>query len=235
VGRLADEHLEEDMPNGSPLVLVVDDDVKLVGLLERSLRFEGFEVTSVNSGDAALAAMREREPDLVLLDIGMPERDGIGVLREARLVSDVAVVMVTARDEVRDKVGALDLGADDYVAKPFDIDELVARMRAVLRRRGRSLSRLSYGPVWMDLDRREVHRDGRPLPLTATEFDLLAYLLRHPLRVHPRPVLHRAVWGYDSMGDSNVVDVHIGHLRRKLGDPPLIHTVRGVGFTLRQP
>ena len=224
------------MSNGSPLVLVVDDDVKLVGLLERSLRFEGFDVTSVHSADEALAALREREPDLVLLDIGMPERDGIGVLREARLVSDVAVVMVTARDDVRDKVGALDLGADDYVAKPFDIDELVARMRAVLRRRGRAaLSRLSFAEVWVDLDLREAARDGRALSLTATEFDLLAYLLRHPRRVHTRQALHGAVWGYDNGGDSNVIDVHIGHLRRKLGEPPLIHTIRGVGFTLRQP
>ncbi len=234
-GRLAGEHrLEEDMPNGSPRVLVVDDDVKLVGLLARSLRFEGFDVVCANTADAALAVLREREPDLVLLDIGMPERDGIGVLRETRRVSDVAVVMLTARDEVQDKVGALDLGADDYVAKPFDIDELVARMRAVLRRRGKpALDRLSYGDVRLDLGRREADRDGQPLALTATEFDVLAHLLRYPRQVHSRQALHRAVWGYDSDSDSNVVDVHVGHLRRKLGDPPLIHTVRGVGFTLR--
>jgi DNA-binding response OmpR family regulator len=137
------------MHNGSPRVLVVDDDVKLVGLLERSLRFEGFEVVCAHTSDAALAVLRAGEPDLVLLDIGMPGRDGIGVLRETRQVSDVAVVMLTARDEVRDKVGALDAGADDYVAKPFDIDELVARMRAVLRRRGKpSLDRLGYGATW---------------------------------------------------------------------------------------
>jgi DNA-binding response OmpR family regulator len=222
------------MPNGSPRVLLVDDDVKLVGLLERSLRFEGFEVVCAHTGDAALAALREREPDLVLLDIGMPERDGIGVLRETRQISDVGVVMLTARDEVRDKVGALDLGADDYVAKPFDIDELVARMRAVLRRRGRpALDRLSYIDVQLDLGRREASRDGRGLELTATEFDLLAHLLRYPRQVHSRHALHRAVWGYDHAGDSNVVDVHLGHLRRKLGEPPMIHTVRGVGFTLR--
>jgi DNA-binding response OmpR family regulator len=222
------------MPNGSPRVLLVDDDVKLVGLLERSLRFEGFEVVCAHTGDAALAALREREPDLVLLDIGMPERDGIGVLREARLISDVGVVMLTARDEVRDKVGALDLGADDYVAKPFDIDELVARMRAVLRRRGNpALDRLSYGDVELDLGRREASRDGRGLPLTATEFDLLAHLVRYPRQVHSRQALHRAIWGHDTTGDSNVVDVHVGHLRRKLGGPAMIHTVRGFGFTLR--
>jgi DNA-binding response OmpR family regulator len=222
------------MRTGPPRVLVVDDDVKLVGLLERSLRFEGFEVTCVYSGDAALAALRENEPDLVLLDVGMPERDGIAVLRETRRVSDVAVVMLTARDEVRDKVGALDLGADDYVAKPFDIDELVARMRAVLRRRGNAiLDQLCYGDLRIDLGRREATRHGPPLALTATEFDLLAHLLRYPRQVHSRQALQRAVWGYDTTVDSNVVDVHIGHLRRKLGDPPLIHTVRGVGFTLR--
>jgi DNA-binding response OmpR family regulator len=222
------------MANGSPRVLLVDDDVKLVGLLERSLRFEGFEVVCAHTGDAALTALRQREPDLVLLDIGMPERDGLGVLRETRQISDVAVVMLTARDEVRDKVGALDLGADDYVAKPFDIDELVARMRAVLRRRGKpALDRLSYADVQLDLGRREASRDGRELALTATEFDMLAHLLRHPRQVLSRPALHRAVWGYDTHGDSNVVDVHVGHLRRKLGEPPIIHTVRGVGFSLR--
>jgi DNA-binding response OmpR family regulator len=222
------------MPNGSPRVLLVDDDVKLVGLLERSLRFEGFEVVCAHTGDAALVALREREPDLVLLDIGMPERDGIGVLRETRQISDVAVVMLTARDEVRDKVGALDLGADDYVAKPFDIAELVARMRAVLRRRGNPVvDRLSYCDLQLDLGRREASRDGRELALTATEFDMLAHLLRYPRRVHSRQALLRAVWGYDNAGDSNVVDVHIGHLRRKLAEPQLIHTVRGVGFTLR--
>jgi len=222
------------MPNGSPHVLVVDDDRKLVGLLERSLRFEGFDVTCAYSGGAALAVLREREPDLVLLDIGMPEPDGSGVLRETRQISDVAVVMLTARDEVRDKVGALDLGADDYVAKPFDIDELVARMRAVLRRRGRpALDRLSYADLRLDLGLREAERGGRALALTATEFDVLAHLLRYPRQVHSRQALHHAVWGYDSVSDSNVVDVHVGHLRRKLADPPLIHTVRGVGFTLR--
>jgi two-component system response regulator MprA len=222
------------MPNGAPRVLVVDDDVKLVGLLERSLRFEGFEVACVHSGERALAVLRESTPDLVLLDIGMSERDGFAVLRETRQVSDVPVVMLTARDEVRDKVGALDSGADDYVAKPFDFDELVARMRAVLRRRGNAvLDRLSYRNLIIDLGRREATRGGRPVPLTATEFDLLAQLLGYPRRVHTRRALHRAVWGYHRDPDSNVVDVHVGHLRRKLGDPPLIHTVRGVGFTLR--
>jgi two-component system, OmpR family, response regulator MprA len=222
------------MPNGSPHILVVDDDRRLVGLLERSLRFEGFDVTCAHSGEAALAVLREREPDLVLLDIGMPEHDGIAVLRETRQVSDVAVVMLTARDEVHDKVGALDLGADDYVAKPFDFDELVARIRAVLRRRGRpALDRLSYADVRLDLGRREADRGGRALALTGTEFDVLAHLLRYPRQVHSRQALHRVVWGYDSVSDSNVIDVHVGHLRRKLGDPPLIHTVRGFGFTLR--
>src|SRR5213078_548918 len=192
------------MHNGSPRVLVVDDDVKLVGLLERSLRFEGFEVVCAHTSDAALAVLRAGEPDLVLLDIGMPGRDGIAVLRETRRVSDVAVVMLTARDEVRDKVGALDLGADDYVAKPFDFDELIARMRAVLRRRGTAvLDRLCNRDLIMDLGRREATRDGRQLTLTATEFDQVAHLLRHPRQVHIRQALHRAVWGYRSVADSN--------------------------------
>ncbi|WP_020388696.1 response regulator transcription factor [Kribbella catacumbae] len=217
-----------------PQLLVVDDDHKLVPLLERGLRYEGFGVICAYSGAEALAAIRHHLPDLVLLDVGMPELDGFDVLRELRRRTDVPVVMLTAKDEVSDKVGALDLGADDYVAKPFDFDELVARIRAVLRRRGAdALDRFSHDDLVCDLGTREVVRGGRRIELTVTEFDLLGFLLRNPRRIHSREALLRAIWGYDVPVDSNVVDVHIGHLRRKLGEPPLIQTVRGVGYALR--
>ncbi|TDO30424.1 two-component system OmpR family response regulator/two-component system response regulator MprA [Kribbella sp. VKM Ac-2527] len=217
-----------------PQLLVVDDDRKLVPLLERGLRYEGFGVVCAYSGAEALAATKHTLPDLVLLDVGMPDLDGFGVLQELRRHTDVPVVMLTAKDEVSDKVGALGLGADDYVAKPFDFDELVARIRAVLRRRGAdALDRFSYDDLTCDLGTREVVRGGRRIDLTVTEFDLLSYLLRNPRRFHSREGLLRAVWGYDVPVDSNVVDVHIGHLRRKLGDPPLIQTMRGVGYALR--
>jgi two-component system response regulator MprA len=219
---------------GVPQLLVVDDDRKLVPLLERGLRYEGFDVVCAYSGAEALTAARQTAPDLVLLDVGMPDLDGFGVLRELRRHSDVPVVMLTAKDEVSDKVGALDLGADDYVAKPFAFDELVARIRAVLRRRGAdALDRITYDDLVCDLGTREVVRGGRLVDLTVTEFDLLNCLLRNARRVQSREALLRMVWGYDVPVDSNVVDVHIGHLRRKLGEPALIQTVRGVGYAMR--
>lgn len=218
----------------APLLLVADDDRKLVSLLERGLRYEGFEVACAYSGRDALSLAEHTAPDLVLLDIGMPDTDGFAVLGELRRRSDVPVVMLTARDEVADKVGALDGGADDYVPKPFSLDELIARVRAVLRRRGaEALDRIGHADLLCDLGSREVTRAGRRIELTVTEFDLLAYLLRHPRRVLSREALLRAVWGYAVPVESNVVDVHIGHLRRKLGEPPLIRTVRGVGYQLR--
>ena len=226
------------MPGGAdrraPRVLVVDDDRLLVPLLERGLRYEGFEVSCAFCATDAVAAARAGPPDLVLLDIGMPDGDGFAVLRELRRHSDVPVVMLTARDEVSDKVDALGLGADDYVAKPFAFDELMARVRAVLRRRGAdALDRIGYDDLCCDLGTRDATRAGRRIELTATEFDLLAFLVRNARRVQTREALLRAVRGYDTPIDSNVVDVHIGHLRRKLGDPPVVQTVRGVGYVLR--
>ncbi len=215
-------------------VLVVDDDRLLVPLLERGLRYEGFDVSCAYCAADAVAAARVGPPDVVLLDIGMPDGDGFAVLRELRRHSDVPVVMLTARDEVSDKVDALDLGADDYLAKPFAFEELMARIRAVLRRRGAdALDRIGYDDLCCDLGTREATRAGRRIELTATEFDLLAFLVRNARRVQSREALLRAVWGYDTPVDSNVVDVHVGHLRRKLGDPPLVQTIRGVGYVLR--
>ena len=218
----------------APRVLVVDDDRMLVPLLARGLRFEGFEVSCAYGGAEAIDTARQEPPDLVLLDIGMPEPDGLVVLREVRRHSDVPVLMLTARDEVADKVGALDLGADDYLAKPFAFDELMARIRAVLRRRGAdALDRCCYDDICCDLGTREATRTGRRIELTTIEFDLMAYLVRNARRVQSREELLRAVWGYGAPVESNVVDVHIGHLRRKLGEPPVIQTVRGVGYVLR--
>jgi DNA-binding response OmpR family regulator len=218
----------------APRVLVVDDDRLLVPLLERGLRYEGFDVACAYSAADAIATASAGQSDLVLLDIGMPDGDGFAVLRELRRHSDVPVVMLTARDEVSDKVDALDLGADDYVAKPFAFEELMARIRAVLRRRGAdALDRVGYDDLCCDLGTREATRAGHSIELTATEFDLLAFLVRNARRVQSRAALLRSVWGYDTPIDTNVVDVHIGHIRRKLGDPQIIQTVRGVGYVLR--
>lgn len=219
----------------APIVLIVDDDRKLVQLLERSLRYEGFDVRCAYDGAEGISLARDDLPDMVLLDIGLPDDDGFEVLRELRLTSDVPVVMLTARDDVSDKVDALGQGADDYVAKPFAFDELVARIRAVLRRRGdEALDRIAYEDLCCDLGSREVVRAGHRILLTGKEFDLLAQLLRNARRVQSREALVRAVWGYDTTAETNVVDVHVGHLRRKLGQPSLIQTVRGHGYVLRR-
>ena len=217
-----------------PRVLVVDDDRDLVALLERGFRYEGFDVATALTGDDGLELASGGGCDVVVLDIGMPGLDGFGVLHRLRLRSDVPVVMLTARDEVDDKVAALGVGADDYVAKPFSFDELVARVRAVLRRgRPEAAERLQFADLVCDLATREVVRGGRDIELTAREFDVLAQLLAHPRQVVSRDSFLRVVWGYPVDVDTNVVDVHVGHLRRKLGDPPLIRTVWGVGYALR--
>jgi two-component system response regulator MprA len=216
-------------------VLIVDDDKKFVPLLERGLRFEGFEVETAATGKEAIDRAPVVMPDIVVLDIGMPGLDGFEVLRRLRVGSDVPVVMLTARDEVADKIAALGLGADDYVAKPFAFDELVARIRALLRRRGAiSEEKLTFADLSCDLWTREVVRGGRSIELTATEFDLLVHLLKHPRHVQTREGLLRSVWGYDRLVETNVVDVHVGRIRRKLGDPHLIQTVRSVGYILKE-
>ena len=216
-----------------PRVLLVDDDRDLVALLARGFRYEGFDVCTALTGHDGLELASGGDCDVVVLDIGMPGLDGFALLRRLRLKSDVPVVMLTARDEVADKVAALGGGADDYVAKPFSFDELVARVRAVLRRRPEASERLEYADLVCDLGTREVVRGGREIELTAREFDVLAYLLAHPRQVVSRDAFLRAVWGYPVDVETNVVDVHVGHLRRKLGEPPLIRTVWGVGYSLR--
>lgn len=215
-------------------VLLIDDDQKLLSLLERAFRFEGFEVESARNGDEGLAVAHRRLPDLVILDIGIPARNGLEVCRDLRSDGDVPIVMLTARDDVLDKVRAFDLGADDYVTKPFAFDELIARVRALLRRRHTvQETHLAFADLACDLPGREVVRGGRALSLTQREFDLLVCFLRHPRQVLTREALLQHAWPYPFEGGTNVVDVYVGYLRQKLGEPRLIHTVRGVGYVLR--
>jgi DNA-binding response OmpR family regulator len=217
-----------------PRILLVDDDRNLLALLERGFRFEGFRVVTAPDGQACLEALERDPPDVVLLDIGLPKVDGLGVLGRLRRSSDIPIVMLSARDEVADKVNALGIGADDYVAKPFAFDELLARVRAVLRRRRpESTDVLTFADVRCDVAAREVMRGERAIELTAKEFDILVHFMRHPRQVLTRDSFLEHVWGHEVILETNVVDVHVGHLRRKLGEPRVIHTVRAVGFALR--
>jgi DNA-binding response OmpR family regulator len=217
-----------------PRILLVDDDRNLLALLERGFRFEGFRVITAFDGRHCIEALERDRPDVVLLDIGLPRIDGFEVLQRVRRSSDIPVVMLSARDEVTDKVSALGIGADDYVAKPFAFDELLARVRAVLRRRRpESGDLLTFADIRCDVATREAIRRDQPIELTAKEFDILVHFMRHPRQVLTRDSFLEHVWGHEVMLETNVVDVHVGHLRRKLGDPRVIHTVRSVGFALR--
>jgi DNA-binding response OmpR family regulator len=215
-------------------ILLVDDDRKLLPLLERGFRVEGFEVLAATTGAQGIELARAQSPDVVVLDIGMPDLNGFEVCRQLRMNVDAPVIMLTARDDVEDKVKAFGLGADDYVTKPFAFDELVARVRAVIRRRlPEQADRLSFADITCDLSAHEVTRDDRVIPLTAREFDLLVHFLRHPRQVLTRDALLDHVWGFGYTADSKVVDVYVGYLRLKLGEPRVIQTIRGVGYALR--
>ena len=216
--------------------LVVDDEATILEFLGMGLGYEGFTVETAMDGPAALAAADRFRPDVVVLDVMLPGLDGIEVCRRLRARGDVAIIMLTAKGEVDERIVGLDAGADDYLPKPFRFQELLARIRAVLRRRDIVLHRvLRAGDVTLDRGTREVLRDGRPVELTPREFDLLDLLLAHPGQVFPRETILNRLWGYTFVGDSNVIDVHIGALREKLGDKPpkLIQAVRGVGYVLR--
>ena len=221
-------------------LLVVDDDPELREFLLGELATEGYGCEAVGSGQAALLALRRQDWDLVLLDWGLPDFSGVEVCERLRAGGDATpVLMLTAHDDVAERVRALDAGADDYLTKPFSIAELLARVRAQLRRsgiNGGEASSYSLADLSVDLLRREVTRDGALVELSAREFDLLAFLIREPERVHPRQAILEAVWGAPFIGDPNLLDVYVGYLRRKIerpGLPQLIHTVRGVGFMLR--
>ena len=222
------------------LVLVVEDDPAVRGSLERSLRFEGYEVVTAADGESALAALAEHAPDAVLLDLGLPRLSGVEVCRRMRAAGDTTpVLMLTARDATSDRVAGLDVGADDYLAKPFALEELLARLRALLRRTARTTTRsevLLVGDLRLDPATREVTRGGRELTLTKTEHELLELLARHPRQVLPRERILHEVWGYDFDPGSNTLEVYVGYLRRKTeeaGETRMLHTVRGVGYVLR--
>jgi two-component system, OmpR family, response regulator MprA len=219
-------------------ILVVDDDAGLRRALRRVLVAHGFDVEVAEDGSRAIERVRNGGVDLVVLDVMMPGADGIEVCERLRAAGDsLPVLMLTARDAVRDRVAGLDAGADDYLVKPFANEELVARVRALLRRAAGATDRLAFGDLELDLQTRDAYRAGRPITLSPIEFELLELLLRHPRQVLPRRVIYERVWGYDASLSSNSLDVFVGHLRRKLeaeGEPRLIHTMRGVGFTLRE-
>jgi two-component system, OmpR family, response regulator MprA len=218
-------------------VLVVDDEPRMLTMMRRLLEADGYHVVLAEDGDTALATLRSEAVDLVILDVMMPARDGFEVCRTVRRESVVPVLMLTARDEAVDKVTGLDCGADDYVVKPFDFDELLARVRALLRRvQPRQVEVLRFQDVELVPSAREARRDGNLLELTAREYELLELFLRHPRQVLSREQILQDVWGFDYLGDSNLVDVRIKYLRDKLesgGRSRLIQTVRGAGYALR--
>jgi len=227
-----------------PRVLVVDDEEHITELVAMALGYNGFEVERLSSGRAALEAVERRRPDLVVLDVMLPDLDGFEVARRLRQAEGagtrVPVIFLSARDATSDKVEGLRLGSDDYVTKPFSIEELVERVKAVLRRSsgtGPGERRLAYADLELDEDTRDVWRAGRLVELTATEYRLLHYLLSNARRVLTRDQILEHVWDYDFAGNASVLETYISYLRHKIDDvePPLIHTVRGVGYSLRLP
>ena len=224
-------------------VLVVDDEPSIVDAVATTLRYEGFEVREASTGRAALAAAQEATPDLIVLDVMLPDLDGLEVTRRLRADGiNVPVLFLTARDSVEDKVAGLTVGGDDYVTKPFSLAEVVARARAILRRthgngEGDGDGRLRFADVVLDEDTREVWRANEPIKLTATEFNLLRFFMLNPRRVLSKMQILDHVWHYDFGGDASVVETYVSYLRKKLerNGPPLIHTVRLVGYSLRQP
>lgn len=220
-------------------ILLVEDEVKLARFVELELNSEGYEVRVAYDGMSGLSMAREAEPDLAILDWMLPGLTGVELCRRLRATgSKVPVILLTARDEVGDRVAGLDAGADDYVVKPFSIEELLARIRAHLRRTQDSDQEvLQFEDLSLNRMTRQVFRGSRAIELTAKEFDLLEYLLGHPRQVYTRDQILEQVWGYDFMGDSNIIEVYIRYLRLKLeeqGEKRLIHTVRGVGYALRE-
>jgi two-component system response regulator MprA len=221
----------------APRVLVVEDDEDIAQALQRSLRMEGYEVRAAADGKAALEHGRTFAPDLVILDLGLPEVDGIEVARRLRGDDDVPILILTARDALESRVEGLDAGADDYLVKPFERQELLARMRALLRRRPpRGSAPLRVGDLSLNVDTHEISRGERQIELTQREFELLEYLMRNERIVISRQRLLDEVWGYDPFSTTNTIEVFVSNLRRKLeaeGEPRLLHTIRGAGYVLR--
>jgi two-component system, OmpR family, response regulator MprA len=225
--------------SGRPRVLVVEDDADIAGVLRRSLDKDGYDVRVAGDGESALDQAGDFEPDAVVLDLGLPRIDGIEVCRRLREEGDVPILILTARDALDSRVEGLDSGADDYLVKPFERDELLARMRALLRRRPpRGSAYLVVGDLRLNPDSRQVLRGERELDLTAREFELLEHLMRNARIVVSRQALLDEVWGYHPFAETNTVDVFISNVRRKLeqgGEPRVLHTIRGAGYVLREP
>ncbi|MEV7230188.1 MULTISPECIES: response regulator transcription factor [Polymorphospora] len=236
------KHVELRRPDGDPVrVLVVDDEPTLADLLSMALRYEGWEVRSAPDGMAALRTAKQFQPDAVVLDVMLPDLDGFEVLRRLRgQAPSVPVLFLTAKDAVEDRVAGLTVGGDDYVTKPFSLEEVVARLRALMRRSGvgvtaRDEAVLVVGDLSLDEDSHEVRRGGDLITLTATEFELLRYLMRNPRRVLSKAQILDRVWSYDFGGQANVVELYISYLRKKIdvGRQPMIHTLRGAGYVLK--
>jgi len=220
-------------------ILIIEDDPQISDLLRRGLIYEGYSVTVANDGPIGLTAARDRPPDLVLLDLMLPGMDGLTVCQRLRAASDVPILILTARDAVPERVRGLDAGADDYVVKPFSFDELLARIRALLRRHQPAAAQetLHFGDLTLNSNTREVQRGDRRIELTAREFEILQLFMEHPRQVLTRDTLYDRIWGYDFGGESNIIEVYIRYLRSKLeadGASRLIQTVRGVGYALRE-
>ena len=232
---------EMTRPDGTPLrVLVVDDEPNIAELLRMALRYERWDVEVAHTGSQAVSTARKQGPDAVVLDMMLPDFDGMEVLRRLRSEQDdVPVLFLTARDAVEDRVAGLTAGGDDYVTKPFSLEEVVARLRALMRRAGAQQttehSILAVGDLTLDEDSHEVSRAGTPINLTATEFELLRYLMRNPKRVLSKAQILDRVWNYDFGGQANVVELYISYLRKKIdaGREPMIHTMRGAGYVLK--
>jgi two-component system response regulator MprA len=219
-------------------ILIIEDDEAILKLLRRGLVYEGYQVDTALDGQTGLNMARDEHPDLIILDWMLPGMDGLEVCRRLRTAGSVPILMLTAKDTIQDRVQGLDAGADDYLVKPFELDELLARIRALLRRTQPERAQvLSFGDLTLDTGTRQAIRNDRSVSLTAKEYDLLELFLRHPRQVLTREVIFDRVWGYDFGGESNVLDVYIRYLRQKLeieGETRLLHTVRGVGYVLRE-
>ena len=227
--------------DGTPVrVLVVDDEVNIAELISMALRYEGWDITTAHTGSKAVREAKDHQPDAIVLDVMLPDIDGLEVLRRIRSTQpDVPVLFLTARDAVEDRVAGLTAGGDDYVTKPFSIEELVARLRGLMRRAGarrvEETNVLTVGDLELDEDSHEVRRGGDEVMLTATEFELLRFLMRNPRRVMSKAQILDRVWNYDFGGQANVVELYISYLRKKIdhGRAPMIHTMRGAGYVLK--
>jgi two-component system, OmpR family, response regulator MprA len=223
----------------STRILIIEDDEGILTFLRRGLAYEGYEVDVATDGRSGLDIARDKPPDLVVLDLMLPGIDGLEVCRRLRAGGDVPIMILTAKEGVSDRVTGLDMGADDYMVKPFDLDELMARIRALLRRAQPAGQPKVYqfSDLTLDTGTRQAKRGDRLISLTAKEYELLELFLRHPRQVLTRDVIYDSVWGYDFGGESNIIEVYVRYLRQKLereDEERLIHTVRGVGYVLRQ-